>query len=91
MDEIQVALNELVVLKVVVDVIEDESMVVIDRDRLAQLGYTLIYDNDEPQFCLISDMQRFLYNVDLYLDDRIPYTSLTSYTTINVKADYSSF
>lgn len=89
MDIIHDALRELSILRVIVKF--EDGFVSVDRNRLAEIGYTLAFESNEPVFRRISDIQRFLYNTTMYLDDRIPIASLKSYKIIELKANYSSF
>lgn len=89
-DTIHDAFAELSMLNVIVKVLEGRR-VLLDRDRLARLGYILIYDHVSPVFCKISDIQRFHYDPVIYVDDVVPFATLASYSLITIKDDYSSF
>lgn len=88
-DTIQEAFEELSILKVVEPI--DADLLRVDQSRLAALGYTLILWTNEVTFCKTSDIQRYLYNPVIYMDNVIPRTALKSYTLIRIKEDYSSF
>lgn len=89
MDTTHEAFEELSILKAVRPL--GEHYLLVDRDRLADLGYTLVLWLAEPTFCKISDIQRYIYNPVIYMDNVIPRSALKSYATIKLKADYSSF
>lgn len=89
MDTSHDAFEELSILKAVRPL--NEYYLLVDRERLADLGYVLVLWHNEPTFHKLSDVQRYTYNPVLYLDDVVPRSALKSYTTIKLKEDYSSY
>lgn len=84
--QIHETLNELCIMGVVRNIDVRKQIVTINTTRLYQLGYSLIFDCFKPIFV---KNNHFNYNMNsvLYLDDEIPFESLTSYVVIEIKKD----
>lgn len=87
MDHNQEAFNELESLGAIIEATPLE--ITLDRQRLAQMGYTLIFDLCQPIFVSLSDFN-YMYNSIIYCDNVIPRTSLYSFTLSQIKSNYSS-
>lgn len=82
------AYTELCTLGVVTSTdIESKSMVV-DVDRLFDLGFVLVYQHAVPIFLKIEELS-FHYDVVLYTGSRIPFTSVDSYKLIKIKQNFT--
>lgn len=55
-----------------------------DRRRLYDLGYTMFFENDAPQFMMLGDTH-CVYNSILYFGRNAPRTSLQSLEMIIIK------
>lgn len=83
-DQIQEALNELRCVNVIVEELPND-LLRIDISRLYMLGYLLLVRNNTIIFTTISDFN-YMYNPNIYLNDVIPKSALTSFALIQIKS-----
>ena len=92
-EAIQEAMFELSTLRIIVvsDSNEDDdgTLLRIDRERLATIGYTLTFDGISPIFTKLTDLQ-YMYNPILWMSDHVPKNSLVTYSVSKMKCGYSS-
>lgn len=87
MDQSHEAFAELSTLGAIVD--STKNGIILNRKRLYDLGYILIFSVSQPIFVTLNDFS-YMYDSIIYDSDTIPYSSLDSFTLCKLKSDYSS-
>lgn len=82
------AYAELCTLGVITSTDIASKSLMIDVDRLFDLGFVLIYQNEVPIFLKIEELS-FHYDVRPYTGYRIPFTSVDSYKLIKIKQNFT--